>query len=102
MWTRATVPCVRFFPLAISGTVLPLLVKVQQKAWVSNAAGLCGFGVQATSLMRLDNSPSIVLFDAIQSRIVEISKSVKPEEKEALEEAFNKLGYGHEAISKKV
>lgn len=58
--------------------------------------------VQATSLERLDHSPSIVLFDAIQSRIVEIADSVKPDEKQALEKAFSKLGYGHDAISKKV
>lgn len=63
---------------------------------------MCASDVQATSLMRLDHSPSIVLFDAIQSRIVEISDSVTPEEKHALEKAFSKLGYGHEAISKKV
>eukprot|EP00884_Botryococcus_braunii_P012521 jgi/Botrbrau1/2126/Bobra.0093s0033.1 len=56
----------------------------------------------ATSLMRLDHSPSVVLFDAIQKRIVDISDSVSTEEKSALEKSFSKLGYNHDAITKEV
>ncbi len=46
----------------------------------------------------------MVLFDAVQQRVVEVSDSVSPEEKSALEAAFRDLGYGHKAqdMSEKV
>lgn len=47
----------------------------------------------------MEHSPSIVLFEAIQNRAVEVQSDFSKEEKSTLEKAFSKLGYSHDKIS---
>jgi len=56
----------------------------------------------ATGLAELEHSPSVILFDAISERATEISGDFSPEQKQGLEKAYQKLDYGHEAISKEL
>ena len=56
--------------------------------------------VQGTALAGLDHSPSVVLFDVIQNRAVELGKGAfKGQQKADLEKAFQKFGYKHDKIS---
>lgn len=59
-------------------------------------------GLQATGLAELEHSPSVILFDAISERAIEISGDFSPEQKQGLEKAYKKLEYDHDAISKEL
>ncbi|KAK9805665.1 hypothetical protein WJX72_010802 [[Myrmecia] bisecta] len=56
----------------------------------------------ATGLADIGSSPSVVLFDALQKRAIELKDKVSQDQKTALEQAYDKLGYGHEGISEKI
>lgn len=50
------------------------------------------FWLQVTSLGEL-SSPSIVLFDVVQSRIKELGETVSPQQKREIKSAYEALGY---------
>lgn len=55
--------------------------------------------VQATGLSLADHSPSVILFDTIQKRAVELAPDFSSEQKSALEKAFKSFDYDHKDIS---
>ena len=55
---------------------------------------------QATTLAHMDHSPSVVLFESIQRKVVEVKGDFKSGDKKALEGAFQKFGYKHDDLSK--
>ena len=57
---------------------------------------------QATGLAAMEHSPSVILFEAVSNRAVELKSDFSSEQKTDLEKAFQKLGYDHDQISKKV
>ena len=58
--------------------------------------------MKATGLAELENSPSVILFDAIQERAQEVAGDFSPEQKKGLEQAYQRLEYDHETISKEL
>ena len=58
--------------------------------------------MQATGLAELEHSPSVILFDAIQERAKDIAEDFSPEQKKGLEQAYQKLEYDHDTISKEL
>lgn len=55
--------------------------------------------MQAIGLAETEHSPSVILFEAISNRAVELSGEIDSDQKKALEKAFQKLGYEHKKLS---
>ena len=55
--------------------------------------------LQATGLSLADHSPSVILFDTIQKRAVELASQFSEDQKSSLEKAFKSFDYEHKEIS---
>lgn len=58
--------------------------------------------MQATGLSLADHSPSVILFDTIQARAVELASQFSADQKQSLEKAFQSFDYDHKEISSKL
>ena len=68
---------------------------------LGNWIGILSLGcLQATGLAELENSPSVVFFEALQKQANRLDDKLSQDQKEAIKGAFKKLGY--EDYGKKV
>ena len=49
--------------------------------------------MQATGLADLENSPSVIFFEALQKQANNLDKDLSKDQKSAIKAAFDKLGY---------